>query len=161
MKTFFTSLFLCCILAVQAQMRGTGQIMMMHPSVGNTITLNEKQKFGLFPQQPDSTFEMAQLVKYDDTTYTILFRTACDGRFENTISINELLQMYIKIESIEPAPILPPVLAPVLAEAKRKTVSPNKNEVSVLDALGNILHSSEQLLVFVAEVSGQYHSYQH
>ncbi|MCW3085887.1 MAG: hypothetical protein JWP12_3253 [Bacteroidetes bacterium] len=156
MRTLFTFLCMCFILAVHAQMRGTGQIMMLHPSLGNTITLNEKQKFGLFPQQPDSTFETAQLVKYDDTTYTILFRTVCDDRFENTISINELLLMYIKVEQIQPAHSEQQVAAAATDEKKSTSYAANKNGIPVLDVLGSVIHASVQILAFLSNFDGHH-----
>src|SRR3989338_2509423 len=84
-----------------AQLQGTGQIAMLHPSVGNTITKDEKKTFDLFPEKPDNTFESAQLVKYNDSTFTFLFRSInTEIPSEEKAGIGVLISCYYKIEKI-------------------------------------------------------------
>ncbi len=124
------------------RMLGTGMIVRLHPSLGNAITQQTKKEFGLFPEMPDSTFGMAQLVKYDDSTYTFIFHSAKDVRIERSITVSQLLDMYMTVERIKPAPPAPPMPQVVLVATKEKkhtAPNPNKNEVSVLDAIVNVL----------------------
>lgn len=81
-----------------------GKIVAFHPSVGNSITLDEKKEFSLFTEYNDSLFESAQLFKYSvDTTYAVLFKTTNEKSFEKQISIKELDAIYASIEKRRPA----------------------------------------------------------
>jgi|GEM_PF-7049682 len=107
MKLLFTHIFLLCLLSANAQLRGTGTVITLHPSLGKTITPEEKKEFGLFADWPDNNFETAHFVKYDDSTYTVLFKTAT-GSFERSIAATELAAIHDGVERQKPAPPPPP-----------------------------------------------------
>ena len=91
-----------CSLPANAQ---TGSIFTLHPSLGTKITLDEKKQFSIFPEYPDNTFESAQFVKYNDSTFTVLLRTTTDTLSqEKTVSITQLWAIYYQVEMIKPAP---------------------------------------------------------
>ncbi|MCW3104586.1 MAG: hypothetical protein JWO09_3026 [Bacteroidetes bacterium] len=107
MKLLLTQIFFLFLLSANAQLRGTGAIITLHPSLGKTITPEEKKEFGLFADYPDSNFETANFVKYDDSTYTVLFKTPT-GSFERSITATEVAAIHAAIEKQKPAPPLPP-----------------------------------------------------
>ena len=80
-----------------------GKIVMLHPSVGYTITAEAKKEFSLFPQYSDANFGTAQLVKYNDSTFTFLFKTKQGDRIEVSTTIANLSAMYSNIELTAPA----------------------------------------------------------
>lgn len=80
-----------------------GIIVAFHPSVGNSINLTEKKEFNFFPEYNDSLFESAQLVKYSNDRYTVLFKTTKGGSFEKAITTGELDELYASVEKVKPA----------------------------------------------------------
>lgn len=123
MKLLLTHIFLLILLSANAQLRGTGTIITLHPSLGKTITPEEKNEFGLFADCPESKFETANFVKYDDSTYTILFKTPLAGSFEKPITPAELAAIYTRIEKLKPAP--PPLPAPPEPEVPHRVTGDN------------------------------------
>ena len=103
MKYFFLILSLIAFKVSVSQTKDEGRVVSLHPSVGNVIDAKEKAKFSLFPEYNDSLFESAQLVKYNDTTYSFMIKPVQGKSFERPIEFNELRLYYNKIESIEPA----------------------------------------------------------
>lgn len=85
-----------------SQTNSGGKIVALHPSVGNTIDAIENKKFNLFPEYNDSLFESAQLIKYNDSSYTFLIKTIKNQSFERVATFNELQTAYHKIEKIQP-----------------------------------------------------------
>jgi hypothetical protein len=104
----FILFFLSCLPGF-AQMKGTGRIVVLHPSLGQTITLAEKKEFGLFPNYPDSIFETASIVKYNDSLFSVLYKDIHNSALERTISQSQLYEIYLKVEKAKPAP--PPVVS--------------------------------------------------
>jgi len=80
-----------------------GIIVAFHPSVGNAINLSEKKEFNFFSEYNDSLFESAQLVKYSNNRYTVLFKTTKGGSFEKPITTDELDEIYASVEKVKPA----------------------------------------------------------
>jgi hypothetical protein len=80
-----------------------GRIIAFHPNAGNTITQSEKSEFGIFREYNDSLFDVAQLIKYNDSTYRILIKTV-DGKsiLKNTDQ-QELNAIYAAIDKVRPA----------------------------------------------------------
>lgn len=103
-------LILICILFILfgytkssiSQTDKNGKIVAFHPSVGNSINLQEKKEFGIFTEYNDSLFESAQLVKYNSESYTVLLKTTNGQSFEKPISIQELDALYANIEKVKP-----------------------------------------------------------
>ena len=82
-----------------------GKVIILHPSVGNSIDLKEKKEFSLFPEYSNFEFESAQLIKHNDTTYTFLIFTTKGKSFERATNLREMQQYYNAIENIKPAPV--------------------------------------------------------
>ncbi|MGZ4060904.1 MAG: hypothetical protein ACXVPU_17870, partial [Bacteroidia bacterium] len=80
-----------------------GKLIILHPSVGNSIDQKEKKEFSLFPEYSNSEFESAQLIKHNDTTYTFLISTTKGKSFERPTNLREMQQYYNAIEAIKPA----------------------------------------------------------
>ncbi len=103
MKHLLLILSLTVSTATFSQTHEEARIISIHPSVGNTIDVKEKQKFSLFPEYNDSLFESAQLLKYNDSTYTFLIKPVGGKSFERPADFNERQLYYNKIETREPA----------------------------------------------------------
>jgi hypothetical protein len=82
---------------------GTGSVITLHPAIGPTITLNEKKKFFLFPQEDTLLFESALVIKYNDSVYSFVIRKTDGNRFEKFTTKKEIEEMYSRIEKLEPA----------------------------------------------------------
>ncbi len=91
-----------------AQTSESIKILTLHPSVGKLIDVKEKKDFYLFPEYKDSLFESAEILKYNDSTYTIRFKTTSGTVFEKPTSIHELDAMYAKVDSKRPAEYVEP-----------------------------------------------------
>lgn len=134
---------------------GTGRIMRLHPSIGNAITPELKKEFGFFPAIADSNFEMAQLVCYNDSTYTFILHTSPEGRTERPVPAAQVLAMYQAIEKVRPAPA-PPVV-------KKTIVKPQPPHaltvvVQVLDITGNVLLVPAKVIGFLIASQEHYHN---
>jgi hypothetical protein len=104
MKQYYIFLLIFVSISLKAQNHfDEGKIIQLHPSTGFAVTPAAKIKYNLFPQFQDSVFEYAQLVKYNDSSFTFIFRTKYDGRVERSTTIAEINDVYNKIEKINPA----------------------------------------------------------
>ena len=97
----------CCLLLFLpflsfSQTSGSVKILTLHPSVGKSIDVNEKKEFSLFPDYKDSIFGSAEILKYNDSTYTIRFTTTTGKVFEKPTNTNELDAMYANVENKKP-----------------------------------------------------------
>lgn len=97
---YFVLLFLP--LLTLAQTSDGVKILTLHPSVGKSIDVNEKKEFYLFPDYNDSVFKSAEILKYNDSTYTIRFTATTGKVFEKPTNTNELDAMYAKVDSKKP-----------------------------------------------------------
>ena len=88
-----------------SQVPANGRIIILHPSVGNVIDQKEKEQFGLFKEYNDSLFESAELVKYNDTTFSFLITTRAGKSFERPSSDKEVREYYNTIENNKPASV--------------------------------------------------------
>lgn len=86
----------------QAQTDDSIKIITLHPSVGNSIDVHEKKMFYLFSDYKDSIFESAEILKYNDSTYTFRFKTTNGKILEKPTNKHELDEMYAKIDRIKP-----------------------------------------------------------
>ncbi|MFL5762858.1 MAG: hypothetical protein ACJ77K_02880 [Bacteroidia bacterium] len=86
-----------------SQMDPVGNIIAFHPSVGNSVDLKEKQTFGIFKEYNDSLFESAQLLKYNDSTFTIAVKVKDRNSFEVPATKAQLNEIYHAIDRIQPA----------------------------------------------------------
>ena len=101
-KLLFIISIVLCSFSVNAQ---NGAIFTLHPSLGTKVTPDEKKQYSIFPEIPDSTFESAQFVKYNDSTFTVLLRTTTDSlSHENNLSLTQLWAIYYQVEMIKPTP---------------------------------------------------------
>jgi hypothetical protein len=96
-------LFLLPFISIAQQAFDEGIVVALHPSVGLTITKDEKKEFALFPEYNDSIFESAHYIKYNDSTYTFLFRKTDGSKLEKSVTKTETDKMYAQIEKIKPA----------------------------------------------------------
>lgn len=109
MKTYLVLFFIFFLLFGSAKngcsqiYDANGIIVAFHPSVGNAIDLSEKKELNLFPEYNDSLFESAQLIKYSNDRYALLFKTTKGGSFEKPITIKELDEIYFNIEKVKPS----------------------------------------------------------
>ena len=103
----FILLFLSSFILKAQKACDEGRIVALHPTIGQTITIDEKKKFSLLSQYADSTFESAQLVKYNDSTYSFVIRKTDGERSEKFITKIEVEKMYAQIEQIKPASTIP------------------------------------------------------
>jgi hypothetical protein len=103
MKKNIFLLFLFLPFFLQAQTADSVKIITLHPSVGKSIDVKEKKEFYLFPDYNDSIFESAEILKYNDSTYTIRFKTTTGNFFEKPTNTKELDAMYAKVDRIKPA----------------------------------------------------------
>ena len=62
-------LLLLLSLFTKAQAIINGKVITLHTIVGNLITLDEKNKFSLFPEYNDTVYQAAMLVLHPDSTY--------------------------------------------------------------------------------------------
>jgi hypothetical protein len=85
-----------------AQTSDSVKILTLHPSVGKSIDVKEKKEFYLFPDYKDSVFRSAEILKYNDTTYSIRFTTTTGKVFEKPTTTKELDAMYAKVDSKKP-----------------------------------------------------------
>lgn len=102
MKKLIYFLLLFLPLLSIAQTSDGIKIITLHPSIGKSIDALEKKEFSLFPDYKDSIFELAEIVKYNDSTYTIRFTTTTGKIFEKPVSTNELDAMYAKVDTKKP-----------------------------------------------------------
>lgn len=102
----FTSLIiLISIFSLKSEIHAqtkNGRKVSFHPSVGNSISVDEKKQFGLFPEYTDSLFKSAELISDDTITLSIVFTTTSGQTFEKVISEQERDEIYKKIELISP-----------------------------------------------------------
>jgi len=88
-----------------SQEKINGKVMELHSSVGSVITVDEKQKFNLFPEYKDSLFQSAMLIMHADSTYAFLIKpTVRTQSFERETNLQEMDEMKKKIEQISPSP---------------------------------------------------------
>lgn len=95
-------LFIVCLLIPIAgigQNPDSAKVITLHPITGKVITLEEKKEYSLFPEYKDEAFISAEVLKYNDTTYTIRFRTTKGTAFERTTDTNELDSIYAAVDS--------------------------------------------------------------
>lgn len=85
-----------------AQTGDSVKILTLHPSVGKSIDVKEKKEFYLFPDYKDSVFRSAEILKYNDTAYTIRFTTTTGNVFEKPTTTKELDAMFAKIDTVKP-----------------------------------------------------------
>jgi hypothetical protein len=109
MKWLYSFAFLLFIHGSFSQNSEKGKIIILHPSVGNAIDAKEKKQYHLFPEYKDLLFQSAELVKYNDSTYTFLIKTTKAGSFERPAPFEERQQYYNAIENAKPAAITNPV----------------------------------------------------
>lgn len=101
-KLFLLIIIAFCNFPANAQ---TGAIFTLHPSLGTKVTPNEKKQYSILTDYPDSTFESAQFVRYNDSTFTVLLRVTTDSLpHENDLSLTQLWAIYYQVEMIKPAP---------------------------------------------------------
>jgi hypothetical protein len=113
MRLFISLILLFLRLNAFGQLLETGSIVPLHPAVGNTISKEENSRFSLFCFVTDSLYESANLVQYNDSTYTILFHLKNQPESERKLSIDSLICLKNKIEKITPANSIPPPKHPV------------------------------------------------
>jgi hypothetical protein len=103
MKRPFILLFFLLLFCrtISAQDPG-GKIIAFHPSVGNLVDAYEKKHYDIFTEYNDSLFESAQLVRYSDSSYTILVKTKGHDSFEKPAGRQQLDDIYNSIEKISP-----------------------------------------------------------
>jgi hypothetical protein len=106
MKWVHLFIFIFLTQFLHSQTAENGKVVALHPSIGNTIDIKEKKQFSLFPEYTDSLFESAQLIKYNDTTYTFLIKTTSGKSFERAAKFHEMQKDYATIESIKPAQVV-------------------------------------------------------
>lgn len=85
---------------VKAQTNDEGKVIIIHPAVGKTITADNKKQYHLFPQYKDSLFSSAEVTKYNDTTYSIAFKTITGQTIEKSATTEELNEIYHQIDEI-------------------------------------------------------------
>lgn len=83
-----------------AQTTETGKAIIVHPAIGKLIDQSEKITFTLFPEYKDSTFNSAYVVKYNDSTFTVVVTNINNQSIEKSISRIELDKMYYQIDEI-------------------------------------------------------------
>lgn len=147
MKGLFFTLFCSFTFSIAAQSVGT--IVALHPSVGNTITLNEKKEFHLFPEVSDETFETAQLVRYNDSTYSYIFKSISEQNTkEIKINLATLLSDYYQIEYIKPAPPALQNPTPPISNDRKDRLKGFSEDLS--DIYSNVIVPTMQVLLYFA-----------
>lgn len=107
MKNYFFLLIFAILFSksIFAQTNNDDRIIAFHPLSGKTIDVHEKKKYTIFNEYNDSVFEIAQLVKHSNGSYSILVKTKSGKSIEKPASIAELDAIYASIEKIDPANI--------------------------------------------------------
>lgn len=125
---------------------GNGKIVKIHPSIGNSINLSEKKEFQLFTEYNDSLFESAHLVKYTDSSYTILIKTTTGKSFEKPISIKELDAIYASIEKIRPAGTTPPADDKIEKKPTQEELEKQRKRENYYDSAQTIAEITFQII---------------
>jgi len=81
-----------------------GKVIQLHSSVGEVITIDEKNKFVLFPEYKDSMYQSAMFIQHPDYTFAFLIKPkkGMGKSFERTTSGDEIIEMCNRIDKIEP-----------------------------------------------------------
>jgi len=93
-----TSLFITSICFPQNP--GIGKAIIIHPSVGKVIDNTEKKTYNLYPEYSDSTYNSSFVLKYNDTTFSVVVVNIKNQSIEKSISSAELDKMYYQIDEI-------------------------------------------------------------
>lgn len=75
-----------------------GKLVVLHPSVDSIITIDKKIKYALFPEYTNSVFGSAELIKYNDTVFSFVFKTTNGSTFERATTRTDIDKMYYQIE---------------------------------------------------------------
>ena len=99
--TFVLLVFIFCSVSAFSQSSSSDRIIAFHPSSGKSIDVQQKNRYNIFNEYSDSVFELAQLVKHKDSSYSILIKTRSGKSIEKAISIAELDNIYSAIDKVE------------------------------------------------------------
>ena len=98
MKHSLLSLFVFLHLLSFSQTKDSGQVIGIHPTLGKSITQDEKARYHLFPEYQDSLFESAKIFKYNDSTFLLIIKPIHAAEITRNISTKELDAIYYKVE---------------------------------------------------------------
>lgn len=84
-----------------AQSPDSSKVIGIHPAVGKSISQNEKIRYHLFPQYKHVSFEQAEVLKVNDSTFVLLVKPVNGNSIKCPITIAELDELFYQIDEIE------------------------------------------------------------
>lgn len=123
-----TILFLFILFLNVSFAQEQSKAIILHPAVGKLIDQQEKKIYQLFPEYKDSAFVNAFILKYNDSTYTVVINAIKNKAIERNLSREDLDKMYYQIDEIYKTN--PPKSNSLLNEEKnrKKRKKANKSE---------------------------------
>jgi hypothetical protein len=118
----------------------------LHPSVGKSISHDDKLRYDLFPEYNDSLFSSASIILNTDSSYTLSVTALNKKTIKRPITRQEMDELYRKIEHKAPAE----ATDYVQKESEKKAIRKERATHTFMNVLGQIVLISLQVMLTAA-----------
>ncbi|MCE3279429.1 MAG: hypothetical protein K0S44_1620 [Bacteroidetes bacterium] len=98
MRISLLLLFIILPTLLSAQASDSVKVIGIHPAVGKSISRNEKIQYKLFPQYKNESFEQAEVLKLNDSTFVLAVKPVNGNSIKCPITIAELDELFYQID---------------------------------------------------------------